>query len=322
MRNSIILQVLILSTLCGGCTGLPDKHTLQMDGYEIAYAQRGAGKPAVIFEAGFASGMDNWKQVFKPVSKLTTAFAYDRKGIGKSHPTDNKETAGELVPEIFDAVVPGAGGAIDVLRSVGAKHQPTSRDGEVIIEELRRMLTRLNISPPYILVGHSLGGMYMELYSRTYPQEIAGLVLVDPRRADFTAKCKAAQKADNCDLPAWLLHLLPEATVAEYRGAEATAALMANAGSLPEVPTVVLTAYNGTTSFSTEQKALWLASHDELTHEAPHIEHIVLKESGHFIQHDHPQIVIDAIRSVIRQSRAHDRTATLGSLPKNKVNAE
>jgi pimeloyl-ACP methyl ester carboxylesterase len=307
----LLAAVLILVTLVGGCAGLPDKQTVRLDDYDIAYAKSGAGNPAVVFEAGFGSNMDVWKEVFEPAAQATTVFAYDRKAVGDSHRGDNSEMTGEVMTGILDAVAPGAGTAVDVASAVGAEELPP-RDGAVIVDELHRLLASLNIPPPYILVGHSLGGTYVELYARTYPRDIAGLVLVDPRRADFTARCKEVIKADSCDLPGWLLHMLPDSMVAEYRGFETSAALMRAAGPLPQVPMVVITAYNGVDSFPPEQKELWLASHKELVREVPHAQHIVLRESGHFVQRDQPQVVIDAILSVVRQSRTRVATHTTG----------
>ena len=54
-----------------------------------------------------------------------------------------------------------------------------------IVEELRRNLKHKGLSPPYILVGHSLGGLYMQLFARRYPQEVSGIVLVDEETASI-----------------------------------------------------------------------------------------------------------------------------------------
>ena len=309
----MLMATLILVILVNGCSGLPNKQTTQLDDFHIAYARQGNGGPAVIFEAGFASEMDAWKQVFKPVAEVTTVFAYDRKGMGNSRSEGNKAMATEVAEGILDVVLPGAGTAFGLVSAVGEEEQPVSRDAAVIVEELHRLLIQLKISPPYVLVGHSLGGMYMEMYARTYPLETAGLVLVDPRRADFTVKCKENLQADSCELPAWLLQLLPSPSVAEYRGAEMSAPLMAGAGSLPNVPMVVLTAYNGNPSFSPEQKALWLSDHQDLVREVPQMKHIVLQESGHFIQRDRPQVVINAILSVVQKARLSSQEIVPGS---------
>ena len=97
----------------------------------------------VVFENGSRATLDGWDGVLDAVSPSATVFAYNRPGYANSDPTD------------------------------------TARDGATIVEELRSTLRRKGLAPPYVLVGHSLGGLYMQLFARRYPQEVKGLVLVD-----------------------------------------------------------------------------------------------------------------------------------------------
>ena len=108
----------------------------------------GQGTPAVVFEHGLGGTFDLWQKVFPEVAKVDTAFAYDRPGTG------------------------------------GSDRASTSRDGEQIVNELRVLLAAEGIGPPYVLVGLSLGGLYMQLFARRYPREVARLVLVDPTHPD------------------------------------------------------------------------------------------------------------------------------------------
>ncbi len=84
-----------------------------------------------------------WKKVIPEISQDTTTFAYNRPGYGNSDPVS------------------------------------TPRDGLHIVDELRMLLRRKGLSPPYILVGHSLGGLYMQLFARRYPDEVSALILID-----------------------------------------------------------------------------------------------------------------------------------------------
>lgn len=104
--------------------------------------------PVIIFENGMGVDLGNWKKILDQVSVFAPVFAYDRAGIGK---TD----------KIFK--------------------MPTTK---VVSENLHDILTTLKIAPPYILVGHSLGGVYIRSFAGFYPNEISGLVFIDP--ADFT----------------------------------------------------------------------------------------------------------------------------------------
>ena len=104
----------------------------------------GAGSPTVILEAGLGLGSPSWALVERPIAQHTRVCAYDRAGMGFSDATTS------------------------------------ARDAQALAGDLHALLRRAGIAPPYVLVGHSNGGLYTRLYSDRYPQEVAGLVLVDP----------------------------------------------------------------------------------------------------------------------------------------------
>lgn len=97
----------------------------------------------VVFENGSRATIDKWGTVPERIARDATVFAYNRPGYGNS----------------------------DIVS--------TPRDGRTIVEELRALLRQKGLKPPYVLVGHSLGGLYMQLFARAYPEEVKGLVLVD-----------------------------------------------------------------------------------------------------------------------------------------------
>lgn len=102
-----------------------------------------ASQAVVVFENGSRATLDGWNRVFDAVRPDASVFAYNRPGYANSAPAT------------------------------------TPRDGATIVEELRATLKHKGLKPPYVLVGHSLGGLYMQLFARRYPQEVKGLVLVD-----------------------------------------------------------------------------------------------------------------------------------------------
>ena len=104
--------------------------------------------PVLIFENGMGVNLGNWKKILDESLSFAAVFAYDRAGIGKSD-------------KVFKMPTP-----------------------KVVAESLHDILKTLNIAPPYILVGHSLGGVYVRSFAGFYPDEISGLVFIDP--ADFT----------------------------------------------------------------------------------------------------------------------------------------
>lgn len=110
--------------------------------------KRSAREPVLVFESGMGVGLKNWDKIIDQIAQFAPVFAYDRAGIGKS------EKAYQL---------------------------PTP---QLVSEHLHSILKSLNIHPPYILVGHSLGGLYARGFAGHYPDEVSGLVFIDP--ADFT----------------------------------------------------------------------------------------------------------------------------------------
>lgn len=114
----------------------------------IGLDQRHEGQAVIIFESGHGTPMDNWDRVIEGVSDLAPIIRYDRPGVGQSETIDE----------------------IPSLKNVS--------------DRLVRIVHHLNIEPPYILVGHSLGGLYVRGFAHYYPDLLAGLIIIDP--ADFT----------------------------------------------------------------------------------------------------------------------------------------
>lgn len=104
----------------------------------------GKGELTVIFESGMSDSLEVWGEIPDSVSKYTRVFLYDRADIGKSDTSKLERT------------IPNT------------------------VLELRRILKNQEIEPPYILVGHSLGGLITRYFASTYSDEVKGLLLLDP----------------------------------------------------------------------------------------------------------------------------------------------
>lgn len=112
----------------------------------------GRGSPTVVFDAGLADATLVWGLVQPVVAVKTRTCSYDRAGIGFSDPS-------------------GRAG-----------------DSANIVADLHRLLRAAAIKPPYVLVGHSIGGMNVRLFADLYPEEVAGMVLVDPSHEDQSTR--------------------------------------------------------------------------------------------------------------------------------------
>ena len=117
---------------------------VQLKGRSLHLLSMGEGSPTVVFESGLMSTVLSWCDIQAEIAKDAHAVSYDRAGLGWS-----------------DA-------------------EPAPRDAERIVSELHQLLEQAQVSPPYILVGHSFGGLTTRLFAARYPDEVAGLVLIDP----------------------------------------------------------------------------------------------------------------------------------------------
>ncbi len=117
-------------------------------GYKLYLLEQGAGGPTVLFEAGIGATNLNWRHIQETVSRFTGTASYDRGGLGWS------------------------------------SRCRTARTPVNIAQELHDLLEHAQIKPPYILVGHSFGGLVMRRYALLYPEDVAGVVLVDPMRCE------------------------------------------------------------------------------------------------------------------------------------------
>lgn len=142
-RRLSAARIVLLAAGLAGCASLPDATIGNVNGRRVEFALTQHGSPPVVFENGLGGRMEWWEKVIPEISGNATTFAYNRPGYGNSDPA------------------------------------PTPRDGLHIVEELRTLLRSQGLNPPYILVGHSLGGLYMQLFARSHPDEVSALILVD-----------------------------------------------------------------------------------------------------------------------------------------------
>jgi pimeloyl-ACP methyl ester carboxylesterase len=110
---------------------------------ELEYKLTGTGTNTVIFLNGFRMNFETWGKVSSDISVGHSVLVFNRRGIGKSSKATSEQT------------------------------------GEVIIKEIHSLISKVNIATPYLLVAHSFGGVLANLYARTYPNDILGLVFVD-----------------------------------------------------------------------------------------------------------------------------------------------
>src|SRR5688572_31116825 len=104
----------------------------------------GQGSPPVVFDAALGGSSLSWSLVHPAIARLTHACSYDRAGFGWSEAGPLPRTAGRIADELY------------------------------------ALVQRASVRPPYVLVGHSFGGLVMRLLAVRHPADVAGLVLIEP----------------------------------------------------------------------------------------------------------------------------------------------
>lgn len=219
----------------------------------------GHGTPTVILESGLGDTLDVWNTVQPLIaSGCARTLAYNRAGYLGSDPSN------------------------------------LPRDSVTIVAELRAELQRQHIRPPYILVGHSLGGLYMQYFARNYPQEVAGLVLVDS-----TSWEQHLEPGNQANTPynsrTAVTLFMPWIVRREIRDSVA-AGEQVHASPHVEVHTIVLSSTRGPAGETPSARALAARLQDGIAADFPGARRVRVSDSGHYIQRDHPEAVAEAVR--------------------------
>jgi pimeloyl-ACP methyl ester carboxylesterase len=288
------------------------------DGRRLWLECRGQGSPTVVLEAAYGDSALIWDAIALPpesdqmavlpaVASFTRVCAYDRPGTvsgsdqrSRSDPVSQPRTAADAVADL---------------------HALLSASGE---------------SGPYVLAGHSFGGIIARLYAARFPDEVAGLVLSDSTHEAQSVRFEATLGSEHWAAYERLQQQTPPG-LADYAGRErfdldASFAQLWEAEAahpLPVLPLVVLT--HGVPLRDQlppeaqaalppefpwdEMERVWQALQAELAGLAPGARHVIATESGHYIQLQQPGLVIDAIRQVVAAVRDPGSWATPVATP-------
>jgi pimeloyl-ACP methyl ester carboxylesterase len=301
---------------------------VDVDGTRLHVYEQGQGSPVVILESGIGASSLSWANVQPGIAAFTRVISYDRAGLGWS--------ACPRVP-----------------RSVPA-----------MVDELGSLLARVNAAPPYVLVGHSFGGLLVRAYAGLYPREVSGLVLVDPVSIAAWKNCSESDLqrlrlgARLAKRGAWLARVgvvraalaalvaggrwfpklaarsagrrgtaamtnlvgevrkLPPAlwplvrshwsdpkcfrSLAEYLNClPESAQFVAQMPALKRIPVMILSASNATGK-ELEERDRWVR-------ESGVGKHIAIRDAGHWLHLETPQVVVGAVQEVIRLAAQNEK---------------
>jgi pimeloyl-ACP methyl ester carboxylesterase len=242
-------------------TAAPMVDTVQGEKVELLRIDVPQSHGVVVFENGARETLDTWDKVIAEIGKESTVFAYNRPGYGRSDAT------------------------------------PALRDGRTIVEGLRKILQQQRLKPPYLLVGHSMGGLYMQLFARMYPREVQGVVLVDSlypgtvkRPEDFPLYTRIAKRL-----------LLSDTVGREIDEIHHTGEIVQSLPWRDDIPMVRL--FNVPRSAGAIGGDFGVINHDPQTIAAlkalyPKARKVIV-DSDHRIQVANPEVVVSAIREVM-----------------------
>ena len=254
-------------------TGRQEFARVDAGGHKLRAWMTGRGSPTVVFESGADGPLDAWVRVQPEVSKFTSTFSYDRAGFGLS------------------------------------PRGPTPRDGRQVATELHAALHNANVTPPYILVGHSLGGPFIRVFAGMYSNEVAGMVLVDPTQGELIEWVKVREgkpEAQRKMRPYDEVDCAP-LTFAEAKDSRIPAgvpvALIAGMGPR-QVPGFLPPEFKA--EVQKDQTIYYPAKlrfYKEWLDQIPGSQLIIAENSGHGIPFEEPDLIINTIRQVVEQVR-------------------
>ena len=265
---------ILIAILISGCAHveMDPFYQTEVDGNAISYVTNFGEGPTVVFESGLGNDLTVWADVYAEAQRFVRVFAYSRPGYSDGHSQ--------------------------------IKHGDV-RTADQSAALLRKLLDQLNVPTPYILVGHSIGGMYALEFARAYPEVVAGLVLVDARLPGFTKKCELAQVGP-CR-PEGLVAAVSSAHVsAEIRGISASETSAPLPAELGDMPVTLIAATRPPRGLNRAAQDIWLGVQENY---ADALENGVLvraEGTGHFIQREAPELVIEAIRHLVALTKPVD----------------
>jgi pimeloyl-ACP methyl ester carboxylesterase len=260
---------------------------------------RGKGTPTVVLVGGLRASADDWDisnskpTVFTGIGKLTRVCACDRPGT----PVGEKPSRSDPVP------------------------QPTTAKDAVA--DLHALLNAAGEAGPYVLVGHSYGGLIVRLYASTYPREVSGIVLIDA----LSEGLQDAETSEQWPIQRKLIEGDMRESIALYPALEridvdGSFEQLRAAPALRPIPIIVLSADRAwgpqvrsmiaagklpadvPPEFGYVVDAAQKKAHSRLAKLVPNEKHVTHTNSGHEIHKEQPQLVIGAIREVVEAVRS------------------
>ena len=251
---------------------------IDVGGYRLYIDCKGTGSPTVILESGLEGDVVTWKDVHPEVATFTRVCRYDRTGLAHSD------------------------------------YGPTPRNAELTAQDLHTLLAKANIAPPYILVGHSFGGLLIRRYAFDFPDDVSGMIFVDSLQEDWWDESLALLPAettnDSVRLASFRNYLRngwhdPKNNF-EVMDIPAVVEQVRETGKFGDIPITVLTAGNFTVlkgglppALETALANLFIEEQARLAALSTNGTQIIIPDTGHSIPRENPSAIVNAIREMV-----------------------
>jgi len=248
-------------------------------GYNLYIECTGSGPTTIIFESGLEGDVVTWKSVFPEVTSFTRACRYDRAGLAHSD------------------------------------YGPVPRDADLIANDLHNLLKAAYIPPPYILVGHSFGGLLIRRFAYEYPDEVTGMIFVDSLSTewwdDALTLLPPASDSDSPRLSSFRAYLMegwrdPSSNF-EKMNIPLVVEQIQETGTFGTIPITVLTAERFTVinpGLSTELESslaeLFKEEQAQLATLSTNGIQVIIPSTGHNIPLENPMAIVQAIQNMLR----------------------
>jgi pimeloyl-ACP methyl ester carboxylesterase len=239
----------------------PITGSVRVGAYSLSYECQGFGSPTVILEAGLAlGGIEEFRTFLPKVASMTRVCTYDRAGVGSS---DRRPEAGPV-------------------------------KGAQLAREVHLLFAGIGINPPYILVGHSFGGLLVRGQAATYPGDAAGMVLIDSVSEGEVNYLRSiginpwVDQTSRVDMTSLLI-------------------VLDRAPPLGDIPLVVITAGVQENPWRADGPARDAGFQDALAALTSDSIHVTATDAGTFVQDSDPALVVAAIREVLHSARQGSR---------------
>jgi pimeloyl-ACP methyl ester carboxylesterase len=274
----LVLAAIVFACCAAARTGTSSANDrIAVGAYQVQMVEQGSGRYTVIFESGFGTGLGAWRKVAPEVAKSARAVSYSRAGHGSSDARPEPRT-------ILESSV-----------------------------ELDQLVASAHLAPPFILVGHSYGGLLARAFAVRHPDWVAGMVLVDPSDERFNPALRKLDARREAEDDRQFAAMVPPPFQPELKllqpvldAGKLPAPLL---GALPDVPVVVLTSVQQAEKpmfflESVEAVAIKRDLHADFLRQFSDGSQVLTLKSGHNIQLEEPELVIAAVNRVIAAADA------------------